>query len=148
MTPLETFLAYFQAFEQTYVDDDWTRLERFLAPEAVYRVRGGGGFDCEIQGRDAIFAGIRRFLDGFDRQCTREIRPVGAPALDANIVRVRGIAAYRRGESPELLLDIEEEAEFRDGVIVSLTDTYRTPVDEDMAAWIARWGEGLDPTYT
>jgi hypothetical protein len=62
-------------------------------------------------------------------------------------VRVHGHCFYRRGQSPALLLDIEELAEFRDGVIVSLTDGCLTPVDASMQEWMARWGQGLSPSY-
>lgn len=147
MTPLERFLAYFEDFERTYVDDDWSRLEQYFAPDAVYRVEGGGSFDCVLEGRAAIFAGIRRFLDGFDRKCTREIRSSAPPAADGDSVRVRGVAAYTRGDSPEILLDLEEEAVFRDGVIVALTDRYFASPDSDMRAWLAKWGKDLSPSY-
>jgi hypothetical protein len=147
MDPLSRFLDYFQAFERTYLDDDWGRLEEFFAPDAVYRIRGSGDFDCDIHGRDAIFAAIRRFVDGFDRRCIRELRPVGTIRVEGDTVSGRGIAAYRRGESPELVLDIEESAEFRDGVIVTLTDTYAEKVDDMMRRWMERWGPDLVAAY-
>jgi hypothetical protein len=147
MNPLDRFLAYFQDFELTYADDDWSRLEQYFAPDAVYRIEGAGSFDCVLEGRDAIFAGIRRFLDGFDRQCHREIRPVGAPVVEGDTVRVRGHGLYRRGESPVLVLDLEESAEFRDGVIVCLSDRYLSPIEPDMHEWMERWGQGLSPSY-
>jgi len=45
MDPLSRFMAYFQDFELTYRDDDWSRLEQYFAPDAVYRIRGSGAFD-------------------------------------------------------------------------------------------------------
>jgi hypothetical protein len=147
MDPLHRFLAYFQDFELTYVDDDWARLEQYFAPDAVYRIEGAGSFDGVLEGRDAILGGIRRFLDGFDRQCHREIRPVGAPVVEGNTVRVRGHGLYRRGESPVLVLDIEESAEFENGVIVRLTDRYLSPVEDEMNGWMERWGQGLSASY-
>jgi hypothetical protein len=147
MNPLERFFAYARDFELTYLDDDWTRLAKYFAADAVYRVEGAGTFDCVLEGRDAIFQGIRRFLDNFDRQCRREIRLVGTPSVEGDTVRFHGDALYRRGESPVLLLSIEEAVEFRDGVIVSLTDRYRAPFDAEMHDWMDRWGEGLSPAY-
>lgn len=147
MNPVERFLAYFQDFELTYADDDWSRLEPYFAPGAVYRIEGAGSFDCVLEGRDAVFGGIRRFLDGFDRRCHREIRPLGMPSVDGSTVTVRGHGLYRRGESPVLVLDIEESAEFENGVIVRLTDRYLAPVEADMRQWMERWGQGLSPSY-
>jgi hypothetical protein len=147
MEPLTRFLDYFQAFELTYVDDDWSRLEEFFSPDAVYRIRGSGGFDGDIVGRDAIFTAIRRFIDGFDRRCIRELRPVGAITVNGSTVTGRALAVYRRGESPELAFDIEESAEFRDGVIVALTDTYAAEVGDATRAWLERWGPELTVAY-
>lgn len=147
MNLLERFFAYAQDFELTYLDDDWTRLEKYFAPDAVYRVEGAGNFDCVLEGRDAVFQGIRCFLDGFDRQCSREIRLVGTPTVEGNTVRFQGDALYRRGESPVFVLSIEEAAEFRDGLIVSLSDRYAPSVNAEMQEWMVRWGQGLSPSY-
>lgn len=65
---------------------------KYFAPDAVYRVEGTGRRDCVLEGRDAVFQGVRRCLDGFDRQCRREIRVAGIPSLDGNTVRTRGDA--------------------------------------------------------
>ena len=147
MTPMELFLEYFNAFELTYVDDDWSRLEPLFSPSAVYRIRGSGSLDADIEGREAIFAAIRRFLDGFDRQCSRELRSLSAPVVDGNTVSIDGVAAYRRGDSPELLLKLVEEIEFHDGLIVTITDHYSKEVNEAFGEWMARWGQGLNPSY-
>ena len=53
------FLEYASAFEATYVDDEWHRLDAFFAPDVVYRVLGSPGWDCVVEGRDAVYAAIR-----------------------------------------------------------------------------------------
>ena len=40
MTNLECFAAYAADFEKTFKDDDWSRLERYFAPDATYQVKG------------------------------------------------------------------------------------------------------------
>lgn len=147
MSTIERLLGYVQAFEDTYVDDDWSRLEPFFAPDAVYRVVGSGRFDCELKGRDAIFTGIRKCLDGFDRHCERRLEAVGRPVVEGDTVRLRGIAYYRRGASPEFPLELEEEIVFEDGRIARLTDHYPPDFAERMDAWLARWGGDLDVSY-
>ena len=148
MTDLERFLAYFQDFEKTYLDDDWGRLEPYFAPDAVYRVEGAGSIDCELRGRDALLSGIRKFLDGFDRRCEREIVPNGAPVVDGPFVRVRGTVLYTRGDSEQVRLEIEEEAEYRDGVIAVLTDRYAPGTWAAFEAWAEHFAADLDPSYT
>lgn len=144
---MESFAAYFAAFEATYVDDDWSRLEPLFAPDAVYRVTGSGRFDCELRGRDAVLAGLRRFLDGFDRHCERRLEATRKPEVEGDRVRLRGTAYYRRGESPEFALELEEEIVFKDGRIVRLTDTYPPDFAERMDAWMEDWARDLDPSY-
>lgn len=79
MGTLESFLSYAAEFEKSYADDDWSRLERFFADDAVYRVESNR-FGCELTGPDAILAGMKKSLDGFDRRFdTREIAVQGAP---------------------------------------------------------------------
>ena len=51
---LKVFMDYAAAFEQTYDDDDWSRLTPFFSENASYEVRGGP-MACKISGRDAIF---------------------------------------------------------------------------------------------
>ncbi|HEV7733996.1 MAG TPA: nuclear transport factor 2 family protein [Candidatus Binatia bacterium] len=145
---LGRFLAYAQAFESTYADDDWTRLEPFFAPDAVYRVLGSQGWDCVVEGRENIFRAIKKFLDEFDRHCAREIKPGSSPpSVEGDVVRVAGVALYRRGASDELKLEIELMAEYRDGLIVALSDVYPVSTGVHMKAWMKRWGAGLKPSY-
>jgi len=55
------FMDYAAAFEQTYVDDDWTRLTPFFSEDATYEVRGGP-LACRLSGRDAILAGLKKSI--------------------------------------------------------------------------------------
>lgn len=151
MDVLKRFLTYYLAFEETYVDDDWTRLEPLFAPDVVYRVTGTGAYDCELHGRDAVFAGIRRFLDGFDRRCIRRLETIDAPSADGDRVSLRGAAIYMRGESPELRLELTEVLDYRDGLIVAITDTYdqawKDGPPPQVADWIEKYGSDLTLSY-
>ena len=147
MNLLQKFLEYAQAFEKTYTDDDWSRLEQYFAPDAVYRVVGSTAWDCEVRGRRELLAAMRKFVNEFDRHCTRTIRPGGAPHVGEDSVRVAGIAAYTRGDSEELALEIELVAQYRDGVIVRLSDVYPAHMEARMKAWLEKWGRGLAPSY-
>jgi hypothetical protein len=147
MAVIDHFVTYYEAFEATYIDDDWARLEPLFVPDAVYRVTGGTLFDCEIAGREAVFAGIKTFLDGFDRQCERRIDNVAPPELTEDTVLIHGAACYRRNGSPELTLRLDELIEYRDGLIVRITDTYPPGLTEVSREWLERWGTGLTLSY-
>ena len=145
---LQRFFAYAQAFEKTYVDDDWTRIEPYFAEDAVYRVVGSTSWDCEVRGRSRIAAAIRKFVNEFDRKCTRTIRPAGKPFVGADTVRVFGSASYTIGDSDELVLEIEIIAQYRDGQMIRLSDVYRAENEARVRAWIERWAPDLDFSYT
>lgn len=151
MESMRLFAAYFEAFEATYLDDDWSRLEGLFAPDAVYRVEGCGPFDCELRGRDAVFAGIRRFLDGFDRRCTRRLEALEPPVCTEDSVSFLGAAVYTRGESPPFRIELRETIEFRDGLIVRIADTYDGSWKDGLPAeaeeWMRRYGSGLTLGY-
>jgi hypothetical protein len=147
-TLLQRFVEYAQAFEKTYVDDDWTRLEPYFAPDAVYRVVGSTSWDCEVRGCAQVLAAIRKFVNEFDRKCTRTVRPAGAPLVGADSVRVTGVATYTRGDSDELALQIEMIAQYRDGRIIRLSDVFPAENEARVRAWIERWASDLQPSYT
>lgn len=145
---LQTFAAYAAAFEDTYADDNWSRLDQFLVPHLTYRVLGSPGFDCEVRGREAVYESIRRFLDGFDRKCIRRIGTGEAPPLlDNDCIVVSGFAGYRRGESDELMLNLMLMAEFEGDRIAVLSDVYPTSTARRMNEWMPRWGKDLAPAY-
>lgn len=144
---LEKFLTYYEAFEQTYIDDDWSRLEPLFAEDAVYRVRGGTSFDCDLQGRSQVFRGIRIFLDGFDRRCERRIENISDPMVGEDWVKIHGAAFYKRGDSTELALELHETITFREGLIVSIEDLYPPDLEANNADWLERWGADLVLSY-
>jgi hypothetical protein len=148
MNLLQRFLEYAQAFEETYKDDDWQRLEPYFARDAVYRVVGSCAWDCEVKGRRELLAAMRKFVNEFDRHCSRALRPGGPPLVGENSVRVSGTAAYRRGDSEELALGIELIAQYdADCRIIRLSDVYPPGLEARMRDWLARFAPDLHPSY-
>ena len=147
MDPLQRFAAYAADFEKTFEDDDWTRLEGYLAEDAVYTVEGTP-FDCEVRGRDAIFRAIKKSIDGFDRRFEkREILPDGPPAVEGNRVTFSGSGRYEKEGVDALTIQLAETAELDEaGRIVSLKDVYPEGQDE-MLRWLERHRAEFDPSY-
>jgi hypothetical protein len=147
MSPTERFMEYALEFEKTYVDDDWTRLERFFAPDAVYEVRGVS-FGCRLVGPEAIFRGIKTCLDGFDRRMAgREIAVVEPPRVDGDRVTVGMTVTYRRPGAPDFVLRGRVSARHRDGRIVELVDEYGPEVDPAIHAWMRDHAPDAVATY-
>jgi hypothetical protein len=145
MTHLETFMSYAAAFEQTYVDDDWQRLAPFFTDDAVYLVTGLPS-RYELRGRDNIFRGIKRSLDGFDRKCDgRAIVPTAPPTEVDGVITLHGLARYQRAGAPDLELRATITAELDAGRICRLHDHFT--LDPAAIAWLTQHAAGLDGSY-
>ena len=56
-------------------------MRSLLTDDAIYEVEGVP-FACRVEGADAIVAGMRRSLAGFDRRFDSRLLGVGAPRSD------------------------------------------------------------------
>ena len=147
MGPMMRFLEYAQAFEETFDDDDWTRLTKYLAPDAVYSVRNVP-FACGIEGRDAIFRGIKKSLDTFDRRLPkRTIEVTEPPVEDGDTVRVGMAVTYQKPGAPPLVLRGRVSARYRGEIIVEMADVYEDGVSEAFERWAKEHGAGLSGSY-
>lgn len=148
MSTLQVLFAYATAFEQTYDDDDWSRVESFFAPDAVYEVRNSA-LACRLEGRGAVLAGIKRSLDGFDRRLPkRALEVVDGPHEDGDAVTMGWTATYRVSGSAPLVLRGRSTARCRDGLIVELIDEYPDGMDAEVGVWLAEHDPGANPAYS
>ena len=147
----QVFADYATAFEQTYADDDWSRLAPYFSEDATYEVQGGP-MACLITGRDAIFAGLKKSLDGMDRRCSeRRIEltegPQVSPVERRQEVRIGWVVTYRYGDAPEVALSGRSAFTIADGMIVAMRDEYDDHELEGVGAWMQQYGAGLDGSY-
>ena len=114
MSAIPSFAAYAAAFEKAYASDDWSVVEPFFTPDAVYEVGLAPPFGGRFEGRDAILAYFRRVLDGFDRRMGgREVSLLEGPREEGDAVWIRGRAAYGAASGlPALAFELEEIAAF------------------------------------
>lgn len=147
MGPTARFFAYAQDFEQTYVDDDWSRLAQYFEPDAVYEVRNVP-FGCRIEGPEAIFRGIRKSLDHFDRRFA-ERRPeiTDPPAETGDSVSVGWAVTYVKPGAPPFVLRGRSTARYRGDRIVHLVDEYPAGMADEAASWARAYAPDLDASY-
>ena len=148
---IQVFMDYAAAFEETYVDDDWSRLAPFFAEDASYEVRGGP-LACKIAGREAIFAGLKKSIDGLDRRCSdRKIDITHGPEVistdEGHELNIGWHVSYQYGDAPRAGFSGRSVVNIADGVIVALRDEYRDEEMETFGAWMLEHGEGLDGSY-
>jgi len=148
---MQVFMDYAAAFEETYVDDDWSRLAPFFSKDATYEVRGGP-LACKLEGPEAIFAGMKKSIDTLDRRCSeRKIDLLEAPQVtttDAGQeLSVGWHIDYQYGDAPRAGFDGRSVATVANGVIVALRDEYTEEEMANFGAWMQEHGEGLGGAY-
>jgi len=147
MDNMQQFLAYAGDFERTLKDDDWTRLRPYFTDDAVYEVEAGS-FGCRLSGPDAIFAGMKRSLDNFDRKfAERDIELTSGPELDGDEMRMGWKVTYQQTGLPEYVLEGRSLVRFAGGKIAYLADAYDTSQDAYLAEYQRANGVRLNPSY-
>ncbi|MGH7787514.1 MAG: nuclear transport factor 2 family protein [Candidatus Binatia bacterium] len=146
MDTLQQFMAYAGDFERTYADDDWSRLRAHFADDAIYDVRGS--FGCTLVGPTAIFTGMKKSLDNFDRRFTaRDIAVTSGPEVDGAELRVGWQVTYTKEGLPPFVLRGRSTVRCANGVIVYLSDSFEPEVAGELADWQRRTGVAIDPSY-
>ena len=148
---VQVFMDYAAAFEETYVDDNWSRLTPFFHEDARYEVRGGP-MACEIAGRGAIFEGLKKSIDGLDRRFDeRTIEISDGPHVTkvpaGEEVSIGWLVSYRRGDSPKLGIPGRSVFTVADGCIVAMRDEYDEADLAPLGAWLQKYGADLDGSY-
>ena len=148
MEILQEFISYAGEFEKTLKDDDWSRLRRFFNDDAVYEVKAPS-FGCRLVGPGAIFAGIKKSLDGFDRKFDgRDVQVTSGPEVEGEELRLGWEVKYKSEQLPTFVLRGRSLARYRDGKIAYLSDLYEPSVQGDFDAWQRESGVKLDASYT
>lgn len=147
MDMIEHFMAYAADFEKTYEDDDWTRLRQYFTDDAVYEVVSDS-IGCTITGPDHIFAGIKKSLDGFDRNFTgRVIALKGSPEIGSDGFGVSWTVTYTKDGVTPFVLPGHTRTIYRDGKIARLIDAYEPSVTVDTMQWMQENGMTFDGSY-
>jgi len=148
MDIVQQFMAYAGDFERTLADDDWQRLRRYFADDAVYEVKANA-FGCRLTGPTAIFAGIRKSLNGFDRKFSkRDIAVTKGPDVSGNEIRLSWAVTYHKDGVPPFVLRGSSVARYAGDKIAYLADSYDPAVGDELAAWQRESGMAIDPSYT
>ena len=140
MSELERFQAYADAFEETYVDDNWSRLEAYFADDAEYDPGDG----IKSVGRDAVIARLRDAVNGLDRRFDSRILDAEAPTLDGNTVSLKWNMTLRKAGAPDLNLSGVEKVSYADGAIKSMQDVFDEGTVEALHGWMAAHGDSLE----
>ena len=151
MSAMDQVLNFAAEFEETYIDDNWERLLPFLAENAKYTVVGGP-MACEIEGRSAILAGLKKSLDGLDRRFTeRRIAVTSSPEIlpveGGEKVMLNWEASYELAGLDCPVLPGSSVITVVDGLITHLQDAYDDVEVEPFAKWLGEHSADFDGSY-
>lgn len=135
MSILDRYQAYADAFEESFEDDDWSRIEPYFTEDAVYE-----GDPEDAQGRDAVLAKLKNGVDTFDRNMDSRTPDFESPTVDGNTLRMRWSVTYTKAGAPDLVLSGLETATFEGDRIARLRDDFDPETQKAMGEWMAAHG--------
>ena len=145
---MQRFLAYAGDFEKTLKDDDWNRLRQYFADDAVYEVKATS-FGCRLSGPAAIFAGMKKSLDGFDRQfASRDIEVTSGPQIAGDELTMGWKVVYHKAGVPSFVLRGRSAVRYAGDKIAYLSDAYDASAEDEFTTWQRASGMRIDPSYT
>lgn len=136
MSIQERYLQYVDAFEDTYLDNDWSRLEEFFTADSIYD-NGDGSIG---RGRDAVLEKLKNAIDGLDRKMTQRVVSFAPPTTEANTVTSHWTAEYMMDGAPNLKFNGIEYAVFEGDQIAQLRDEMDDAAVAAITNWLTQYG--------
>lgn len=137
MSISDRYQAYADAFEESYVDDDWTRVAAFFTEDAIYEG------DPDAVGREAVLQKLKGGVDAFDRNMDSRVLRFDAPTVEDDTLRVRWTVTYAKSGCPDLAISGVEVAVFDGDRIARLRDEFDAEAEKAMGEWMAAHGAKL-----
>ncbi len=138
MSILDRYRAYADAFEESYEDDDWSRIEEYFTADAVYE-----GEPENAVGREAVLAKLKGGVDGFDRNMDSRTPDFQTPTVDGDTLTMKWTVTYTKAGAPDLAISGIETAVFEGDRIKLLRDDFDPEAQKAMGEWMAAHGARL-----
>ncbi len=126
-----------QPLSESYIDDDWSRIEEFFTENAVYEG------DPDAEGRDAVLAKLKGGVDGFDRKMDSRTPDFQTPTVSGNELTMKWAVVYTKSGAPDLVIRGTEIAIFEGDRIARLRDVFDPESQKSMGEWMAKNGNLL-----
>ena len=137
MSILDRYQAYADAFEESFVDDDWSRVGPYFTENAVYEG------DPDARGRAAVLAKLKGGVDDFDRRMDSRTPDFQQPTVDGNTLTMKWQVTYTKAGRPDLVISGVETALFEGDQIALLRDKFDPEAEQGMQKWMAEHGAAL-----
>ncbi len=137
MSIQDRYQAYADAFEESYEDDDWSRIQPYFTEDAVYEG------DPDARGREAVLAKLKGGVDSFDRKMDRRTPDFHSPTVEGNTLKMKWTVTYQKAGAPDLVITGLETAVFEGDRIALLRDDFDPEAEKAMGEWMAAHGAKL-----
>ena len=131
------YQAYAEAFEESYEDDDWSRLEQYFTEDAVYEG------DPDARGRDAVLAKLKGGVDAFDRRMDSRTPDFQEPSVEGDTLTMKWKVTYTKAGAPDLAISGLEQAIFEGDRIKLLRDVFDPEAEKALGEWMQQHGTSL-----
>ena len=139
---IDTFESFAADFEVAIEDDDWSRLEKYLAEDATYL--NVGGPDPKSKGRDTIIAFLKADVSNTDRRFdTRTLIALTPPTAAGNRLSRQWRCTYTLAEAPDLVVEGEARYLFEGDLIKEIEEELTAVSMQKLDEWMRNYGDRL-----
>jgi hypothetical protein len=142
MNIIDIFERFARDFETTVADDDWSRLEKYLAEDATYL--NVGGPDPKAEGRGAILDYLHQDVANQDRRFdSRTLEGLTPPEAEGDHLSRRWRSTYTLAGAPDLVVEGEARYLFENGLIKQIEQELTPASMQAYMAWMTKYGDRL-----
>lgn len=142
MNNVDIFNTFADAFEAAVEDDNWTRLERYLAEDVTYL--NVGCPDPKAEGRNAVIGFLREDVANTDKRFdSRALEALTQPTTEGDRLSRRWRCTFTLEGADDLVLEGEARYRFEDNLIKEIEEETTTESIHELAAWMEKYGEKL-----
>ena len=139
---IDRFEDFAADFEVAIEDDDWSRLEKYLAEDATYL--NVGGPDPKCVGREAIIAFLKADVSNTDRRFdTRTLVALTPPIAEGNRLSRHWRVTYTLAGAPDLVLEGEARYLFEGDLIKEIEEEATAVSIQKLDEWMRNYGDRL-----
>ncbi len=139
---VDIFESFAAAFEAAVTDDDWSRLEPYLAQDATYL--NVGGPDPKCGGRKAIIEFLQADVANTDRRFdTRTLMALTPPTAKGNRLSRRWRCTYTLAGALDLVVEGEARYVFEDDLIKHIEQELTADSMHRLDQWMEKYGDNL-----
>jgi hypothetical protein len=142
MNNIDIFNGFAAAFEEAVEDDNWRRLEKYLADDATYF--NVGGPDPKSEGRDAVVAFLKADVANTDRRFDkRALTALSSPVTEGDSLSRQWRTIYSLSETPDLVVEGEARYLFENGLIKEIEEEVTNDSMQKLGEWMKKYGDRL-----